>query len=479
MTALSFRLSEAFIADYTDRPVPWGFRDAAGNSVGELVFLRTYSRLKDDGTKETWAEVCRRVVEGTISIQKDWAKAHRLPWSDRKAAATAQEMFDRMFHFKWVPPGRGFWMMGTPLVNEQRNSAALQNCAFVSTGSMTFNDPAAPFAFLMEASMLGIGVGFDTLGADKGFKVYEPPITADVTASRWHTVPDTREGWVESLVLLLESYLLKGGRETVHFDYSAIRPAGAPIRTFGGTAAGPEPLRQLHEKLRAVLDRYVGRTLDSTALLDIGNLIGVCVVSGNVRRSAELALGSLNDPAFLAAKDYSGDNAYRAEWGWMSNNSIVAEVGDDLSVIADGIRRNGEPGVIWLGLSRDYGRLVDPPNGRDHRVMGYNPCAEQSLGVLRVLHAGGDLPRPPRVPRGLPPDAQVRLPLRQDRHPAPDPLGADQRNHGAQPADRYVHERPRQLRRHPRHRRPPRLDGGGLRDRPALGPDLLRVALRP
>jgi adenosylcobalamin-dependent ribonucleoside-triphosphate reductase len=429
---LSFKLSDAFIDRYNQTPVPWGFRDAAGNSVGELVFLRTYSRLKEDGTKETWQEVCRRVIEGTMSIQKDHAKANRLPWSDRKAAATAQEMYDRMFHFKWLPPGRGLWVMGTPLVNEQRNSAALQNCAFVSTSSMTFPDPAAPFAFLMEASMLGIGVGFDTLGADKGFKVYTPgPGTVD------HVIGDTREEWVASVVALLESYLLKGGRPAPDFDYDQIRKAGEPIRTFGGTAAGPEPLRQLHEKLRIVLDRYVAvpgfreaRTLDSTGILDIGNLIGVCVVSGNVRRSAELALGSLDDPAFLEAKNYgrtvmetqtiqvfrdvatgevvqdddggfpeklkSGEwevseerrevpiwepsaNAYRAEWGWMSNNSIVANVGDDLSAIAEGIRRNGEPGVIWLDLSRAYGRLVDAPTNADHRVMGYNPCAEQSL----------------------------------------------------------------------------------------------------
>ncbi len=86
---LSFSLSDAFIGQYADRTVPWGYRDAAGNSVGELVFLRTYSRLKADGTKETWQDVCRRVVEGTISIQKDHAKANRLPWSDNKAARSA------------------------------------------------------------------------------------------------------------------------------------------------------------------------------------------------------------------------------------------------------------------------------------------------------------------------------------------------------------------------------------------------------
>lgn len=377
---LSFKLSDRFVDAYVNREVPWGYRDVAGNSVGEITFLRTYSRLKDDGTKETWQEVCRRVVEGTLSIQKDHAKSNKLPWNDRKAAATAEEMYDRLFNFKWSPPGRGLWVMGTPLVNEQRNSAALQNCAFVSTGDMTKTNPAEPFAFLMEASMLGVGVGFDLLGAEKKFKVYTPETVEEYErADVRQIVPDTREGWVRSVVLLLESYLISG-RAKMRFDYSEIRPAGAPIKTFGGTAAGPEPLMRLHDTIRRILDPYAvqGKPLDSRAILDVGNVIGVCVVSGNVRRSAELALGSLHDEDFLTAKNYE-KHPDRAEWGWMSNNSIVAKVGDDLSPVVEGIARNGEPGVIWMDLSRSHGRLIDPPNHKDHRVMGYNPCAEQSL----------------------------------------------------------------------------------------------------
>lgn len=382
----SFILSDDFVAPYYDVPPPFGYRDAGGNSLGEIAFIKNYSRKRDDGTKERWPDVCRRVVDGTWSILKDHAKANRLPWNDRKAQALAQEMFDRLFHLKWTPPGRGLWAMGTPLVMEHRNSAALQNCAFISTADMTKADPTYPFAFLMEASMLGIGVGFDTAGAEKGFTVHSP---------RWviedggigpvrYGIPDTREGWVDSVVLLLESYL-KPNRYAVSFDYSAIRPAGSPIRTFGGTAAGPGPLRQLHEKLRAVLDREAGQPLSSRVIADIGNLIGVCVVSGNVRRSAELLLGDLTDSDFLRLKDpaaFPERNSYDADapgWGWMSNNSVKAAVGDDLSVIAEGIALNGEPGVAWMDVTRAYGRLADAPTNRDWRAAGYNPCAEQSL----------------------------------------------------------------------------------------------------
>lgn len=377
--SFSFRLPEAFVADYAARPVQWGYADAAGNAIGEITFLRTYSRLKDNGTKETWAEVCRRVVEGMFSIQRDHAKTNRLPWNNKKAQATAQDAYDRLFHFKWTPPGRGLWMMGTPLVMEHRNSAALQNCAFISTADMTREDPAGPFAFLMEASMLGIGVGFDTKGAAKNFRIFEPNAVPVL-----YRIPDTREGWVESMVLLLESYL-KPDRSPVEFDYSLIRKAGEPIKTFGGTAAGPGPLQRLHRALRALFDGRDGWLLSTKDIADIGNLIGVCVVSGNVRRSAELLMGTMDDPMFLNLKNaevYPERNSYDPEnpgWGWMSNNSVEVNVGQDLSPIIEGIRLNGEPGVIWMDLSRAYGRLVDPPNGKDHRAAGYNPCAEQTL----------------------------------------------------------------------------------------------------
>lgn len=379
---LSFRLLDSFLENYKNRPVNWGFTDAGGNSVGEITFLRTYSRIKPDGTKERWWEVCQRVIEGMFSIQKDWCKQHRLPWNDRKAQATAQDGFDRLFNFKWTPPGRGLWMMGTPLVNEKKNSAALQNCAFVSTADMTKYDPTEPFLFLMEASMLGVGVGFDTKGAEKGFKIHTP----EPNDSTWTVIEDSREGWVDSVRELLESYLLPH-RKRPQFDYKLIRPLGAPIKTFGGTAAGPDPLRRLHERLGAILDKEAGGTLSSRLIADIGNLIGACVVSGNVRRSAELLIGQIDDNDFLNLKNYDAfpdRNVYDPDpdkqgWGWMSNNSVEAKVGSDLSPIIEGIARNGEPGVVWLDVSRAYGRLADPPTNADHRVMGYNPCAEQSL----------------------------------------------------------------------------------------------------
>jgi adenosylcobalamin-dependent ribonucleoside-triphosphate reductase len=374
-----FKINDDFIDGYRKKKPPFGYTDAGGNSVGEITFLRTYSRLKEDGTKETWVDVCERVINGMYSLQKEHCKKNRLPWNDVKAQASAKEAFDRLFNLKWTPPGRGLWMMGTNIVNVQKNSAALQNCAFVSTSEMVKINPAKPFGFLMEASMLGVGVGFDDKGADKDFTIYEPNKTA-VT----EVIEDSREGWVQSVVNLINSYL-KADQNPIEFDYSLVRPSGTPIKTFGGTASGPGPLIKLHGAINKLFKGRDGQKLTRKDIADIGNLIGVCVVSGNVRRSAELLIGRLDDPDFLNLKNsevFPERNSYDPEnpgWGWMSNNSVEVSVGQDLSPIVEGIALNGEPGVIWMDMSRKYGRLIDPPNNKDHRVAGFNPCAEQSL----------------------------------------------------------------------------------------------------
>jgi adenosylcobalamin-dependent ribonucleoside-triphosphate reductase len=374
----SFRLSDDFVSSYKEKKAPFGYRDAAGNSVGEITFLRTYSRKKSDGTKETWVDVCERVINGMYSLQKDHCKKNRLPWNGVKAQSSAKEAFDRLFNLKWTPPGRGLWIMGTPLVNLHKNSAALQNCAFVSTSEMSKDNPAEPFTFLMEASMLGIGVGFDDKGSDKDFVIYEPSKTTVIDV-----IADDRESWARATGDLINSYL-KPDQNPIDFEYSLIRPYGSPIATFGGTASGPEPLIKLHKAIKKMFEGRAGEKLTSKDIADIGNLIGVCVVSGNVRRSAELFIGR-NTEEFLNLKNasvYPERNSYDPEnpgWGWMSNNSIETTVGADISNIVDGIALNGEPGVIWMDMSRKYGRLIDPPNNKDWRVAGYNPCAEQSL----------------------------------------------------------------------------------------------------
>jgi len=361
-----FRLSDNFVTKYRRKKAPFGF-----NGLGELVYNRTYSRLKEDGKNEQWWETVQRVVEGTFNMQKRHIDAHGLGWNAWKAQHTAQEMYDRIFNMKFLPPGRGLWAMGTAITEEKKLFAALNNCAFVSTKGLA-QDFANPFCFLMDASMLGVGVGFDTKGAES-LILKGPNNERKVEKSE---IPDTREGWVDSVRLLLESYSMGAG--LIEFDYSNIRPFGAPIKGFGGESSGPQPLMDLHQHIRNTLEGEIGQPITLTAIVDIMNLIGKCVVAGNVRRTAEIVFGEADNDEYLDLKNYEV-NPHRETYGWTSNNSIYAKIGMDYKPSAERVKINGEPGYAWLKNMQDYGRMADEPDFKDHRAMGGNPCLEQTL----------------------------------------------------------------------------------------------------
>ena len=361
-----FKLSEGFINKYKRKKPPFGF-----NGLGELVYMRTYSRIKEDGKNERWWETVQRVVEGTYSMQKHHIESHQLGWNAWQAQKSAQEMYDRIFTMKFLPPGRGLWAMGTPITEEKGLYAALNNCAFVSTSTLK-DDYSKPFCFLMDASMLGVGVGFDTKGAGE-------VIIKGADKSRNLTkfqIPDTREGWVESVKLLLESYF--HGTAPVEFDYTKIRPEGELIKGFGGLSSGHEPLKEVHEEIRKVLDSNSGEPITVTTIVDIMNLIGKCVVAGNVRRTAEIVFGDLDSEEYLDLKNYKV-NPHREQYGWTSNNSIFAKLGMDYSEVAKRIVDNGEPGFAWLDNMKHYSRMKNGGDDKDHRAMGGNPCLEQTL----------------------------------------------------------------------------------------------------
>lgn len=385
-----FHLSDSFVEEFKDRQPKWG-------PVGYVTYKRTYARPLDSGETEEYWQTCQRVVEGVYTIQKWHQHRSQLPWSDSKAQASAQEMYRLMWGFKFLPPGRGLWMMGADYVRKN-GGAALNNCAFVSTadigsggsgflvtlggGTTSFNMGASatpfsdPFTFLMDMSMLGVGVGGDTLGAGK-IVIQQPKYDSSGYAPAC-IVEDTREGWVDLIRRILESY---SGHAfwPLKVDYSLVRPAGEPIKSFGGVAAGPEPLKRCVEEIQKILDPLVGQPITSEAIVDLFNVIGVCVVSGNVRRSAEIMLGKPDDDVFLNLKnpEVSGDALMSHRWA--SNNSILAEQGMDYTDIAKRIAKNGEPGLFWLERAQKYGRMKDGKNWADKLAAGTNPCSEQTL----------------------------------------------------------------------------------------------------
>ena len=357
---ISFKLEEDFISKFKGMQPDWG-------PLGYVTYKRTYARLVEgENRKEEFWETVRRVVEGCYSIQKEHCMKLSLPWSDKKAQKSAQKMFEKIWNFKCSPPGRGLWMMGTEFI-ARHGSMALNNCGFASTEDINLKYSKA-FEFVMDALMLGVGVGFDTLGAGK-ITIKKP--------KEGHfdfELPDSREGWVDALRLLLEAFFL--GKQSPNFDFSKIRSAGEPIRGFGGIASGPEPLKQMLRDIQNILENRIGQSITSVDILDIMNLIGKCVVAGNVRRSAEIALGEPTDFDFITSKQ---DQEKLYSHRWASNNSVFAVKGLDYSFIADQIIVNGEPGIFWLENAQAYSRMGDKPDYKDKKVAGVNPCGEQSL----------------------------------------------------------------------------------------------------
>jgi len=345
------------------------------------------------GKSEEFWQTLQRVVDTVYSVQKQHCESLKLPWNAHKAQRSAQEMYRRMWEFKFLPPGRGLWAFD-PILIKEKGSGALNNCCFVSSEDIATSF-SAPFTFAMDMLMLGVGVGFDANGSNK--VIIKRPKTTDEVFK----VEDSREGWNKIVETVLESFVGKAVFPLT-IDYADIRPEGSVIKTFGGIASGPGPLAALVNDIVSVFngsfysDKYKApflgknciqkfseedlkisnQSITSTHIVDLFNTIGRCVVSGNVRRSAELALGEVDDLDFSKLKQDIPKLTYSR---WASNNSLKCEVGMDYTNFAKDTAVNGEPGYVWLNNARTYGRMKDSPNGKDLRVMGFNPCAEQTL----------------------------------------------------------------------------------------------------
>jgi ribonucleoside-triphosphate reductase len=394
-----FHLNSDVVSDLQRRQVPWG-----GGLLSAATFYRTYSRDPETSPferQEHFADVVWRNVEGVFSIRKSWYNVTGRRWDEDHMQQKAAGMADAMFQMKFLPPGRSLFAMGTRYVYTKGN-AALNNCGFVEIGPEE-HAMSHGAAWLMDHLMLGVGVGFRMPPHGNGWMLWKP-----YESGRVYRIPDTREGWVESVRLLIESYELDFGlserKPDIHFDYSDVRPEGAPIRTFGGVASGPAPLMRLHEQLRNLLDNasrsgYTYGTFHTELVADIQNLIGVCVIAGNVRRSAEIAIGSPNDEVFVNLKNFGewdsekkdwktkGPYNHRAGWGYMSNNSVWLESDADFESIPDLtqiLTQRGEPGFINGANIKNRGRYLDKVgNGnpwlRPDLARGMNPCGEIPL----------------------------------------------------------------------------------------------------
>jgi hypothetical protein len=348
-------LNSSFIEKYRGKQPNWG-------PLGYVVYKRTYARLTDSGETEEWWQTVARCCQGILDIGGIFTSEE------------IQQLYDYVFNLRCCFSGRALWQLGTSNIH-RIGADSLQNCWHVAITELH------SFCFTFNQLMLGGGVGFNI----QPEFVYElPTVKYGVSVVRVDEndvdfiVPDNREGWVELLRKTLRCFFETG--KNLKYSTVCIRSKGRPISSFGGTASGSENLVQGISKIVGIMQSRVGRKLRPIDCLDILNIIGDIVVAGNVRRSAELALGSPDDNLFLTAKSW--DKFSVPNWRGMSNNSVACnDVRELPETFWENYSGTGEPyGLINLDLCRTYGRLDDVQHSRpDTGVTGTNPCGEVPL----------------------------------------------------------------------------------------------------
>lgn len=353
--------------------------------ISDFTLLRTYSRIyfdenaNENEIRETKFDIYHRVTIGVFSILKDKLISLN-KWKENKNyfQKLALRFFEGMYKDRFTAPGRGLWVMGTKLVNKEKIGMPLYNCTFISSENINIVKQEF-FAYIMDTLMLGIGVGFDDLGAGKLF-CYVPKFAPyEYIETRIHiidqlkkaikesansnfiapdgklyvkheleynqgiisiihnnsvkifTIEDSRKGWVDGLRELLKSYFYPNGYITL-FDYSKIRPKGQLLKTFSGRSSGSLCLIELYSAIRyLIINKYYNKKIDSLFIVDVCNLIARTVVAGNVRRSSQIFIS--NNLEVLKYKRYDLEEfKYRQLWGWSSNNSYKNDKVEKLEI---------------------------------------------------------------------------------------------------------------------------------------------------
>lgn len=351
-----------------------------GDVFRESVAIRTYSRdVPDEDRKESVPEIFTRVLDAFETLYADkkdvWG-----PYYDRA------RWFHLMSEGIALPAGRMLWSMGSTTLAKE-GYLPMMNCSFVA-----INGVSEPFRFMAKMLFLGCGVGFSVE------RKYFEPLAKEWVALRYPIMPSTRkqagesryypdhkgsvfvvrdskEGWIDFIVEAIEAGV---ALRPFIYDLSQIRPEGSRIKGFGGRSGDPQILSTIG--MRIYYD-VAGPAYPTVSMLyDVACSIGELVVSGNVRRSALIAIGDPTDEEFLSLKKFS--NTKGKPWRQFCNNSVNVSTFSDLS------------DAFWDtydGSSEAYGFVkVDAAARADEEresnsfrkrypAMGFNPCGEQPL----------------------------------------------------------------------------------------------------
>lgn len=340
-----------------ERPIPDEVRSAFAASdqffptaLQKFQFFDKYSRFNYDlGRRETWIETVDRSVAFLHELAGD-----RLPRTSYERVRCA------ILEMRAMPSMRLLAMAGPAA---RRNSVAIYNCSYQPVESLH------SFVEALVISMSGCGVGFSV---ERRYVENFPRIRRQTgTMAPTMVVEDSAEGWAEALRVGLETWF--EGND-IAFDLSLLRPAGAPLRTKGGRASGPEPLRIMLDFVRGRILARQGSFLRPIDAHDMMCSVGNAAVSGGVRRTAMLSLFDYDDDEMLQSKygDFERENSQR----WNANNSAVwlssgrtqAEfISQFLEMVQSG---RGEPGIF----NREAANMLKPAR-RQSAEFGTNPLS--------------------------------------------------------------------------------------------------------
>jgi ribonucleoside-triphosphate reductase len=376
----------------TDRVPNWG-------PSGQIVFERSYSRTKPDGTKESWFETTDRVIKGNLGLVYGTPDTWN---SDVKAEyAELKEMMD---DFRIIPAGRHLWASGVP------GRQFLFNCHVSHWNDEITDHFDFSFMRLMEGG--GVGTNYSSkyinryeapkrelrvhIVCDPSHPDYQKMLEAGVLSKdfshEWagaFQIGDSREGWSEAMCDLINTYFKD---DVKHYDrvynVTGVREEGRPLVSFGGTASGPLPLAIMLQEIAEIINKRAaqGDKLNPIDMMEIDHSLAMCVVSGGNRRSARMAMVAWDDPYimdFINCKTDSGKH-------WTTNISVAiddefirllskvtrdyhpleAQAKQVYKAAIKGMITNGEPG-FWNYSLANHGELAE--------IVCTNPCGEIGL----------------------------------------------------------------------------------------------------
>jgi len=337
------------------------------NSLGEFVYYRTYSRwIDEEGRRETWIET----VDRYISFMKENLGA-KLKESEYK------EVREYILEQKAMPSMRLLQFSGKAA---RTTNVCAYNCSYIAPTKIE------DFAEIMYISMCGTGAGWSV----ESQNIQQLPQIKIQTGKKLttHIIADSKEGWCDALTLGLKTWF--DGND-IDFDFSQLRPAGARLKTMGGKSSGPEPLKRLLSFSRSKILAKQGRRLSNLDAHDIICMIGDCVVSGGVRRSAMISLSDLNDTEI---RDSKRGQFYMTEpqRSLANNSAVYIEKPTNEEFLEEWMAliksRSGERGIFNRGslaktlpkrridVLKSYNKYFDSTGTKIVGSIGTNPCGE-------------------------------------------------------------------------------------------------------